>query len=54
MRAWINTACAQTLVGAGLTADDLSDKDVVIGIATRYRGGIEGFHDDAPNLPWSS
>jgi hypothetical protein len=43
MRDWIDDACHQALADEGLTADDLTDEDVVIGVNTHHVGGVATF-----------
>jgi hypothetical protein len=49
MRSFLEDACHQSLADEGLTVDDLSDEDVVIGVHNHHVGGIrtflEYFHD---------
>ncbi len=46
MRNWLDDSCRQSLADQGLTASDLSDEDVVIGISTHHIGGTEQFLAD--------
>lgn len=46
MRAWTEDAGAEEIEHYGLTVDDLSNEDIVIGVANNYEGGIQAFLDD--------
>lgn len=46
MRTWTEDAATEEIERYGLTVDDLSDEDIVIGVANNYEGGIKTFLDD--------